>query len=115
MQGYVYFFKDEHSSLVKIGKTRNDYKKRKKEIQNMSPAWLYPIGVIGTPNCSKAEREMHEIFAPIRAHGEWFDFEGRIGTLKKCFKYKNAKEQKIFPSIQFREYWRKEMSKVETI
>lgn len=100
-EGYVYFLKAAESSLVKIGKT-NDIKARKKGIQTMSPVHLYTIGALSCVDRHKLERDLHELFAPLRSHGEWFDFEGRVGSLKKCFR----KKERTFPYEDFERFWK---------
>lgn len=110
-RGFIYFIKALDSSMVKIGRTRNNPILRKKEIQNMSPVKLRIIGALACKDPNRTEREFHELFAPIRSHGEWFEFEGnRIGTLKKSICTGRGNGAK-FDYISFVEYWKREMSK----
>lgn len=113
--GYVYFLKAEDTSMVKIGKTKNDPKLRRKDIRNMSPVHLYSIGLLSAPDYSKLEREMHELFAPYRHHGEWFEFpDDQVSCLKRSVKRKKNKHPKdggnmLFDEKTFRDFWNREI------
>lgn len=67
---HAYFIRACRSGLVKIGCASNPVA-RLKELQTGSPEKLELVGVI--PDAGQAgERELHELLAPYRSHGEWF-------------------------------------------
>jgi len=114
MKEYVYFIRGEGTNMVKIGKTNHEGNRRKKEIQNMSPVWLYNLGKLAVRDAYKIEREMHELLAPYRTWGEWFEFpEEDIGTLKRCIRSKKKSRRHrngivVFDYESFKNYWRRE-------
>jgi hypothetical protein len=73
--GWVYFIRGEKTHLVKIGSTRKDPSVRVKECQTGSPDVLDLVGVIYTATPRALERYLHEEFADLRKHGEWFSEE----------------------------------------
>lgn len=80
-EGYVYFIgtDDWRLNRVKIGFTRNGPKARLADMQTGSPFKLRVLGAIGGDMV--LERLLHETFAPLREHGEWFRLEGRLLAL----------------------------------
>jgi len=79
----VYFMHAENG-LIKIGKS-TDVKARLSQLQTLSPI---SIRIINTPLCTATEAELHQRFAHLRDHGEWFtpgkellDF---IESVKEC-------------------------------
>lgn len=112
MAGNVYFLKAAESNLIKIGKTNGDVLKRKREIQNMSPVHLYALGVLQNDNYHKLEKEFHELFAPYRSHGEWFEFSrAHRAALKKSFRKKGD----VFDMQTFKNFWKREIAKNDWI
>ena len=105
--GYVYFLKAAESNLIKIGKT-NNLRNRKKGIQTMSPVKLYTIGAITSNDRHKFEKELHELFAPYREHGEWFGFSrSHCAALKACLRRGGIR----FDTESFTNYWKREIAK----
>jgi hypothetical protein len=73
-EGHVYFI--EGAGLVKIGHT-TDPIYRMRTIAAISPV---PVRLLGSfPGKRAAEKALHEQFAPLRTHGEWFKIEGGLG------------------------------------
>lgn len=69
MTGIVYFVQPVGGGLIKIGSTY-DIANRVGSMSCMSPA---PLEVLATiPGFRCREAALHHLFAPIRAHGEWF-------------------------------------------
>lgn len=67
----VYVIGVPGSSLVKIGKSV-DPQARLRTIRHMSPV---PLTVLwSTPGSQNLEQRLHQVFASLRCHGEWFDF-----------------------------------------
>lgn len=58
--------------MVKIGYSHN-FELRLAQLQASSPIRLVPIW-LQREGDAYHERRMHEHFAPLRDHGEWFDF-----------------------------------------
>lgn len=70
---WVYVLGSPSGTLVKIGRTIN-LAKRVAEIQRMSPV---PLEILWShPGGHELETNLHRHFADLRAHGEWFAFEG---------------------------------------
>lgn len=67
---HTYFIRGKQTGMVKIGAASNP-QNRLKELQTGSPEPLELVAVIRGGGL-KIEREMHELFAPFRSHGEWF-------------------------------------------
>jgi hypothetical protein len=81
---HVYFIRATSSGLVKIG-CASDPWGRLRAFQTGSAERLALVGVI--PNAGRAgERELHELFASFRAHGEWFypseELDAAIGACR---------------------------------
>lgn len=68
--GYVYFISNKNS--IKIGFTKNDPKKRLKQLQTGSEDQLYLVGYLSGD--LSLEKDLHRKFAHlrIRNNGEWF-------------------------------------------
>lgn len=78
----VYFIATEPgiSHLVKIGRTI-DLQVRLDQLRNGSPVPLYLLACVR--NYGRTEDAMHNTFADLRAHGEWFDLgDDPLGTIK---------------------------------
>lgn len=67
--GVVYFIQSLEGGLIKIGKAQN-LKKRFANIQSMSPVPLKILAVVA--GYHEAEIKLHQRFAHLRSHGEWF-------------------------------------------
>ncbi|MYW66294.1 hypothetical protein GTY65_19875 [Streptomyces sp. SID8379] len=70
--GRVYVIGEPHGSMVKVGVTEGDLAKRLREIQMMCPVRLEVRW--SHPGSFDLENKLHRHFAPIRSHGEWFEF-----------------------------------------
>src|SRR5688572_14726322 len=66
----VYFIQAAHGGPIKIG-VAGHVPSRFTSIQYMSPCRLVLLGVLAGAGRDR-ERELHERFAGIRSHGEWF-------------------------------------------
>jgi hypothetical protein len=79
MRGFVYFIAPEalmhreegdDARLVKIGFTTGKPRSRLSQLQTGSPLplrlWAYVAGT------NELEKALHQAFAPLRSHGEWF-------------------------------------------
>lgn len=70
MRGYIYFIAMEPDEYVKIGFTKQHPKLRMAALQTGCPQRLRLRGYF--PGTLNDERRLHEVFAPLRAQGEWF-------------------------------------------
>lgn len=78
---FVYFIgpKDWRVGRVKIGVTSGDPRSRLASFQTGSP---YPLELYAyVPGDYNFEHMLHETFAPLRLHGEWFRMDGRLLAL----------------------------------
>ena len=74
--GEVYFIACVPLVAVKIGYTRQGTYNRLAALQTGCPA---PLKVYGRfPGTYDDERRLHEAFASLRIHGEWFRLEGKL-------------------------------------
>ncbi|HZP54983.1 GIY-YIG nuclease family protein [Actinocrinis sp.] len=69
---WTYVIGSSGNRLVKIGTTTGSVEQRLANLQVGSPHRLHLILAVRTN--ARAERALHEYFAPRRCHGEWFDF-----------------------------------------
>ena len=87
-RGFVYFIAPEallhrpfgdQGAMVKIGFTRGNPFARLCALQTGSPlhlkVWAYTDGTL------ELEGALHNAFAPLRSHGEWFFCEGKLFDL----------------------------------
>jgi hypothetical protein len=74
--GCIYFIWAGDAKLVKIGHTTNHPDERLATLATMSPVELTPTVV--RPGAKSDERAMHERFAHLRHHGEWFEARGDL-------------------------------------
>lgn len=67
---HVYFIRAEHSGLIKIGCATNPTAR----LRALSTGSAEPLKLLAVwqGGGRDAERQMHELFAPYRSHGEWF-------------------------------------------
>jgi hypothetical protein len=71
--------KEPPEGPVKIGYTRRSAKQRLAHGQTFSPE---PLSILAESPASQAlERQLHRYFEPLRIHGEWFRYEGRLKDL----------------------------------
>jgi hypothetical protein len=84
MSGFVYFLgpDDWRVGKVKIGYTVGHPNGRLAGLQTGCPFKLAVYGF--TPGDFSLERALHETFASLRQHGEWFDMEGKLLSLVSC-------------------------------
>lgn len=69
-EGYVYFIQAVHGGPIKIG-TGTDPQRRLTQLQTGHPAQLQILAIV--KGGVKLERELHDRFASVRIHGEWFE------------------------------------------
>jgi hypothetical protein len=69
-KGVLYFIQAPINGYIKIGYTAQQPRMRLLSIQAMSPVELVLLGCC--PGDQDDEARLHERFAGIRAHGEWF-------------------------------------------
>lgn len=72
----IYFI--TNGNFIKIGYTKNDVKKRLKQLQTSSPDTLYLLGY--EEGDINKEKSLHALFSSdrIRSNGEWFTPSERI-------------------------------------
>lgn len=63
--------------MVKIG-VADKPEERRRMLQVGSPAILSILGVMETDDAPALERDLHQRFADLRAHGEWFRLDDAI-------------------------------------
>lgn len=68
--GYVYFVQAEGNGLIKIGFTDREPMKRFAGLQAASPVPLVHLGIMWGGR--DLEARLHQKFADLRSHGEWF-------------------------------------------
>jgi len=68
---HVYLIGPKEGSVGKIGRS-TEVERRLRTLQNSSPTNLQLLW--STPGGKALENALHRHFAPIRLHGEWFDF-----------------------------------------
>lgn len=67
----IYFIQAAPDGLIKIGKSRCAVY-RLTNLRTMSPVPLELRGIMLCPDGGRLERQLHDRFAEIRSHGEWF-------------------------------------------
>ena len=70
--GYVYVMYDSLSNEVKIGKSKNPYK-RMQQARTFNPRILL-LTTIETNDSTGLEKQLHRIFAAYHNYGEWFHY-----------------------------------------
>lgn len=78
-QGFVYFVECLPLEAVKIGFTRGSPRERLKGLQCGSPAPLRLNCYF--PGSLEDERRLHQSFAFLRIHGEWFRASGKLSDM----------------------------------
>lgn len=73
MEGFVYFIEALGAHRIKIGWAA-DPEERRRGLQTGSPVELVLRKTIATEDAPALERSMHERFASLRVHGEWFEY-----------------------------------------
>lgn len=71
----LYIIASDEVDRVKIGRSSSPLQ-RMSDIQTGSPCVVRMVRVFG--GCGAVETEVHQVFAPYRFQGEWFD---RVGSL----------------------------------
>jgi hypothetical protein len=71
--GFVYFVYEPLSKLVKIGRSKNVYK-RLLSLSTSSPYDLTLINYGYFKDADKAEKSIHKQLAKYRVKGEWFNY-----------------------------------------
>ncbi|MEU6567323.1 GIY-YIG nuclease family protein [Streptomyces parvulus] len=94
--GRVYVIGEPHSSMVKIGVTHDVLAKRLREIQMMCPVRLKVRW--SCPGAFGLENKLHRHFAPIRSHGEWFEF-GELDPVETIRAVVDAGDQVVTPRL----------------
>lgn len=81
MSGYVYFIAPEQRppDRVKIGFTSGNPEARLANMQTGSPERLRVLAYVQADK--SLEGMLHEAFAPLRLHGEWFALDGKLLAL----------------------------------
>jgi hypothetical protein len=79
---YVYFFRENYSDFVKIGKTSNEVRQRFRDFKIYAPLGAYIVGFIKTSNCHKLEKELHQFYKDKRVKGEFFKLTDEEVNLK---------------------------------
>lgn len=69
--GTIYYIGCPETSRVKIGFTAGDPYKRLRALRTGCPTDIRIF--VMHPGTQEAERELHEMFADLRLHGEWFE------------------------------------------
>ena len=82
-KGHVYFLKNPSNGLIKIGRSSQiETRINQLSIELKQPLEL--IKKIPKEDTHIAERELHELYADYRVHGEWFDLpESEIQKIKE--------------------------------
>lgn len=86
MKGFVYFI-DAHVGVpvVKIGWTGKDPRTRLAGLQTASPVKLVLAAFM--EGSQSDERKLHEVFAPLRRRGEWFEQKGKLDDFVNTMRF----------------------------
>jgi hypothetical protein len=76
VSGFVYFIACEPLEAVKIGFTKSSPLSRKASLQTGCPSPLKLLTYV--PGTIEDERRLHEAFAALHIHGEWFRHEWKL-------------------------------------
>jgi hypothetical protein len=76
VSGYIYFIACEPMEAVKIGFTKHHPKRRLAELQTGSPSPLKLLSFFA--GTMTEEQKLHQSFAALGIHREWFRFEGKL-------------------------------------
>lgn len=78
MSGFVYFAvcQTGENETCKIGYTAKDPRKRVGAIQRMCPVNIDLLAYV--EGDMRLEQKLHQTFAPLRLHGEWFQFSHKL-------------------------------------
>lgn len=105
MPGYVYFFKHNNISGVKIGcTTKNDVRNRFSAFNTSSPYGAEILGTIYTHKPFVLEKTIHNEMAPFKMNGEFFDITttqvdfliGKYGNESKNLKHTLHKVESVY-------------------
>lgn len=72
----VYFIGNRNHSVVKIGRTKNVFK-RLKNVQTGCP---YNLKILGCIETQKNGRKMYQYYRRYQLRGEWFELSDRIDS-----------------------------------
>lgn len=79
MTGFIYFIAAEPLEAVKIGFSRYHPASRMSQLQIGSAAPLKLLAFV--EGSLKEEAALHQLFASLHIHGEWFRIEGKLQYL----------------------------------
>jgi hypothetical protein len=83
--GFVYLIQNEHNHLIKIGVSKNPYR-RIRQLQTGNDSILRLLGIIKVEDAFSVERLLHTRYAKDRVSGEWFSVsESEIRILSSYF------------------------------
>lgn len=87
--GFIYLINKNDTNLYKIGVTKNEVKKRLKQLQTGSSEELILVENYKTDFYFKIERMLHRLYNNKHIHGEWFELndEEVLDFLSVCKKY----------------------------
>jgi hypothetical protein len=75
--GWIYFISEENNNRVKIGYSKDPYK-RLKQLQTGNSNKLILLNAI--PGSQKEERKWHKLFCHSKINNEWFHLSEEILT-----------------------------------
>ena len=82
--GWVYLLHAQGTNRYKIGRTANPIR-RYQELKKQSPYPLTILQSFQTMNMVLDEKYLHELFNKYKAHGEWFETDIDVMTLRQRF------------------------------
>ena len=89
--GYIYLFQNETDGLIKIGYTRGNINKRRKQLLTGSSGEITVVKTILTTLGTTTEAYLHNVFNSKNVRGEWFNLNQedieRVDML--CEKFEN--------------------------
>lgn len=85
VSGFVYLIQNEKNHLIKIGVSKNPYR-RMKQLQTGNDSILRLVGIIKVEDAFRVESILHTRYANSRVSGEWFSIsDNEIGILSSYF------------------------------
>jgi hypothetical protein len=103
LSGFIYFIAAETLGAVKIGFSGSHPTKRLRALQTGCPAPLRLL--FYAPGTQAEEVQLHEAFAPLCIHGEWFRNELKLATLLHFLADDGAEEphggERVVPRLWF--------------
>jgi len=79
MSGYIYFLESPALKAVKIGFTKSNPERRASNLQTGSADRLTLLKAV--EGCRDQEQILHDVFSPLRLHGEWFRLDQKLECL----------------------------------